>query len=85
MGINKRGNVYASVAVAIFIFMVGMIVVNFIKPEVTTARTGLSCSSAADISDGTKLMCLGIDTVVPYFIILVFSIAGGVITEKFLI
>ena len=82
---NKRGNTFASVMVAIIIFMIGMITVNFIMPEVTSTRTSLSCSNAGSISDGTKLMCLGIDFVIPYFIILVISLAGGLITEKLLI
>ena len=82
---NKRGNMLASVMIAIMLFMIGMIVVNFIKPEVLTARTGLNCATGTSISDGTKLMCLGVDIVVPYFIILVFSIAGGILFEKLLI
>lgn len=82
---NKRGNIYASVMIGIIIFMIGMITINFIMPEVSTTRTQLSCSSAGTISDGTKFMCLMIDTVVPYFFILVISIAGGVITEKLMV
>ena len=73
----------AGIMVAMIIFMVGMIVVNFIKPEVTQARTDATCTAPA--TDGTKLLCLGIDVVVPYFIILVFSIAGGILTDKLLI
>ena len=80
---NKRANVLAGVMVALILFMVGMIVVNFIKPEVTQARADATCTAPA--TDGTKLLCLGIDIVVPYFIVLVFSIAGGILTDKFLI
>ena len=85
MGMRKRGQIFSSVVVALILFMIGMICINFLQPEVLSARTGLACSSAATISDGTKLMCLGIDVVVPYFIILVLSITGGIITEKLLI
>ncbi len=87
MGIKKgkRGSILMMVATAVIIFMVGMIAVNFIKPEVTTARTSLNCGNAAAITDGAKLMCLATDTVVPYFIILVCSIAGGILTEKLLV
>jgi hypothetical protein len=59
-----------------------MIIVNFIKPEVTSTYSQLNCSNASAITDGTKLMCLNIDLVVPYFIILVFAIAGGILTDK---
>ena len=68
---------------AIFIFIIGMTVLNLIIPEVTTFRADMSCSDAANISDGTKLVCLAGGFVVPYFVILVFSIAGGFILEKF--
>ena len=81
---NKQANVYSAVMIGLIIFMVGMIVVNFIEPNVTQTRTDLSCS-AAGISDGTKLMCLMADTAVPYYIVLIFAIVGGIIADKFLI
>lgn len=85
MGINKRGNVLSAIMISLILFIVGMIVVNFFLPEVTTARTSLGCSNGAAITDGTKLLCLGVDLVVPYFFVLVLSIAGGVLLEKLLI
>lgn len=82
---DKRGTVYFSLIIALIIFMVGMIAVNFVKGEVTNARVGLECSNAAGITDGTKLLCLITDSAVPYFILLILSISLGVITEKLLI
>ena len=79
---NKKGNVFASVMIVIILFMIGMIVVNFYKPLVDTARTDLTCSAPA--TDGTKVMCLLVDFVIPYFIVLVFSIAGGIIADRIL-
>ena len=72
-----------AVIVAITLFLIGMVAHNFIKDEVTVARSssGLDCSNS-DISDGTKLTCLMVDWVVPYFIILVISLAGGIITAR---
>lgn len=84
MGINKKGNIYAVVMVALIVFMIGMIMINFLKPEITSARTALSCSSST-ITDGTKMLCLTVDIVLPYFILLVLSLAAGVITDKLLI
>ena len=69
--------------VAMIIAVVGLIIVNFVMPEVTQTRTDLNC--AAPATDGTKLMCLNIDIVVPYFIILIFALAGGYIADKLLI
>ena len=79
---NKKGGMGIAIILSIFIFIVGMGVVNLIMPEVTTFRTGLSCADASSISDGTKLTCLVGDMVVPYFILLVISLAGGFLIEK---
>ena len=79
---NKKAGIGIALILSIFIFIVGMSVVNLIIPEVTTFRTGMSCSDAASISDGTKLTCLLGDATIPYFIILIFSVAGGFLVEK---
>ena len=67
---------------AIVIFIIGMMAINFILPEVSDARVNLSCSDVDNISDGSKLLCLLIDTQVPYFIWLVFSISMGAILVR---
>ena len=89
---NKKAQTLGiSIIVAITIFIVGMVAVNLLKPEVTRVRdaTGLDCSNTADfptgISDGTKLTCLAIDLVIPYFIVIIFSVAGGLITSRFML
>lgn len=85
---NKSGQTLGiAIMVAIVIFIIGMLCVNFIKDEVTRARgaTELDCANSAVISDATKLTCLAVDWVVPYFIILIFSVAGGIITARFIL
>ena len=86
---NKKGQFAGlgiAIIVAIMIFMIGMLNLNFIKEGVTVARqsSNLDCSSAT-ISDGTKLTCLVVDAVVPMFILTIMSAAGGYITSKLLI
>ena len=87
--INKKGSgIGISLMVAFMFFIIGLMAVNYLTPEVTAARaatTGLDCSNAGVISDGNKLTCLAVDLVVPYFILLVFSAAGGYITAKFVL
>lgn len=75
-----------SAVVAIVLFIMGMTLFNFIAPQVDIARNtdNLDCTNPI-ISDATKLTCLGVDIVVPYYIILIFSAAGGVITYRLLI
>ncbi len=67
---------------AIVIFIIGIMAINFLMPEVSTARINLSCDDAANISDGTKFLCLIIDTQIPYLIWLVFSISMGAILSR---
>ena len=67
---------------AIVIFIIGMMSINFLLTEVSNARINLSCSSPSTISDGTKFLCLIVDTQIPYFIWLIFSIAAGVILAR---
>ncbi len=82
---NKKGQVGIAVIIGIMIFLSGIVVINILKPDITIARsatTGLDCSNATGISDGTKLTCLAVDLVIPYFIVIILSAAGGVITNK---
>lgn len=84
---NKGGQtLFIAILVGVMIFIAGMVFMNYLGPEITNARaaTALDCSNPA-ISDGNKLACLGVDLVVPYFIIIVISAAGGLITAKFLL
>jgi hypothetical protein len=74
-----------SILFAVVLFVMGIMVINFIRPEVLTAKVAMSCSDVANISDGTKLTCLLIGGVVPYFIVLVLSISGGLILDRVLI
>ncbi len=67
---------------AIVIFIIGIMAINFLMPEVSTARINLSCDDAANISDGTKFLCLIIDTQIPYFIWLIFSISMGAVLSR---
>lgn len=84
---NKKGSgLGIAIIISIMFFIVGLTMINFITPEVTRTRASnaLDCSNATGISDGNKLTCLAVDLVVPYFILLVFSAAGGYITAKFI-
>ena len=79
---NKKGNTYAVILIAFLLFTTGFIVANFFKESITDARVGLDCANAGSITDGTKFMCLNVDFVMIYWIILIFSIAGGLVIDK---
>ena len=50
--------------------------------EITDFRINMQCSSPSTISDGTKVICLITDSVIPYWIVLMFSILAGAITAR---
>ncbi len=80
----KKGQTLGlAIMLAIIIFIVGFLMINFLKDQVTQTRIDLNCASPDDITDGTKLLCLAIDSTVPYWILLIFSISIGLITERF--
>ncbi len=82
---NKRGQAGLSIMVAIMILIVGMSAINLLKPEVTTLRTsaGLDCSNSS-ISDGNRMTCLVVDATIPWVIITIFSVVGGLIFARFI-
>ena len=88
--INKKAQaapVGLAIIIGVFIFLVGMVSVNILKPDITLVRgaaSGINCDNSSNISDGTKLTCLAIDWVVPGFIISILSLVGGLITFKIL-
>lgn len=83
---KKKGQTLGlAILSAIVVFIVGMMCINFLMPEIATARIALNCSDAASITDGTKLLCLTIDATVPYWIWGVFSIVIGAVTSRFLL
>lgn len=75
---NKKGNIYFGVMVALIVYIFGVLFIPFIVDDVTTVRTALDCSNIS-ISDATKLNCLNVDLVIPYVIWLLVSLALGFI------
>lgn len=80
MGLNKKGSVVYSILIALAFFMFGMLFMNFIMDDVTLTRTDLNCASPD--TDGDKIVCLIVDGVIPFFIIIILSTAGGYIIGK---
>jgi hypothetical protein len=82
MVMNKKGSLGLAIVSSIVVFIIGLMMINFVMPEVTTFRTDMNCADAANISDGTKLLCLAGDATVPYFILIVFSLVIGGLTSR---
>lgn len=75
---NKKGSVFLGLALGIFIFIMGILILPFILDDITISRVSLSCSDTS-ISSGNKLTCLFISAVTPYFIWLIVSLALGLV------
>lgn len=71
--------------ISVFLFMIGITQLNFIRGLVTDVRgtDQLYCASNT-LSDGQKFTCLLVDFVIPFFIITIFSASGGIITARLL-
>ena len=78
---NKRGGLFLGVVIAVVIFIAGVLFIQYMKSDVTSARVSLSCATPDNITDGTKLLCLLIGGAVPYYIIIFVSIAMGFVTR----
>lgn len=79
---NKTVSLPLVILFAVIYFMFGILIMNFLKVDVTTARTALDCASAGTITGGDKITCLIVDGVIPLFILVVTCLAGGYITEQ---
>jgi hypothetical protein len=80
---GSMGETVFALAIIFLLFMAGSLFINPIKDSVTDFRTNVGCAVPADLSDGEKLLCLGGDATVPYFIILLFATMGGILLAKF--
>jgi uncharacterized membrane protein len=78
---NKKGSLYMGVIFAFFFFILGMLMLPLAKDGVTDARTDIGCSGDS-LSDGEKLVCLGLDIGVPFFIVTILTFVGGFIGNK---
>ena len=79
---NKKGSLGIAIITALILIIVGFMMINFVRDEVTRTRIDLNCANANDISDSTKLTCLAVDVVVVYFIWIILSIAIGLIISR---
>ena len=79
---NKRGGLFLGFTFAFFFFMFGMLMIPLIEDAITSARTSINCSNSTTITSGNKLVCLGLDAGVPYYIVAILSLIGGFIGNE---
>jgi len=71
-----------AILTALVVFMAGMLLLNPFMEVVSSTYSDLSCSSSSSISDGNRALCLIVDAVVPYAILVFISLSAGYITSK---
>jgi len=79
---NKKGSLGLAILGSLFCLIVGLMLVNFLMPEITQFRTDMSCADASAIHDGVKILCLISSATIPYWIVIVFSLVIGGITAR---
>lgn len=75
----KKGQIGLAVLYAFCYFLFGMILYQFFKPDIVIARTDIGCIAPA--SWGDMGLCLLLDGIIPYFVIMIIATAGGIITN----
>lgn len=78
---NKKGSAFFGVAMAIVVYIFGVLMMPFLMDDITTFRDAMSCSSS-NISGGTMLSCLIGDAAIPYLIWFFISLALGYIAGR---
>lgn len=83
---NKGQLTFISIMVALMIFVSGMLFITFFELEVDVLQnsSNLDCDNVTGITDGTKISCLLSELVVPYFILIILSFVGGILTDRFM-
>lgn len=73
---NKRGSIFFGFAIALIIYVSGVMFIPFIVDDISTTRTALDCTNTS-ITGGVMLTCLTVDLVNPYLIWFFISVALG--------
>ena len=79
MVMNKKGQAaLLGLAIGIMVFMLGMAFIDPITDVIDEVRAGdqLDCDNSS-ITDGQKTTYLVVDLILPYFIVVILSIAGA--------
>lgn len=77
---NRKGAALFIIFMSVIYFIAGMILYQFLKSDITDARTAMVCS--APTSPGDMMSCLLVGSVIPIVVITILSVVGGVITEQ---
>jgi L-lactate permease len=87
---NSKGqSLYGIILTAIIALIVGMLFLNFIKPEVDNSMNAMNCGTDKNpnmsLTDGQKSMCLVGESISPYYILAILGVIGGLIAERVIV
>lgn len=80
---NKKafGQGLMTLLVIIIFFMVGILIVGLIMPNIAMSRSDLDCTNL-NISSGNKIACIFIDLTIPLFIMAIVVVSILAIINK---
>lgn len=70
---NKGTAVFLLILFAVFYFIAGMILYQFLKPVIDQSRIDVACS--ATTTSGDRILCTMIDSVIPIVVLVIISVA----------
>lgn len=82
---NKRGAMALTILFAIVYFMAGMIIYQFLKPDIAIQRDVDHMNCSAPDTSGDKVICLLFDGIIPLVVLGILATTAGIITQKVLI
>ena len=79
---NRKGSTMLAILFAICFFLFGMILYQYIKPDIAVQRDADHMNCAAAATSGDRMICLIFDGVIPMAILGIISATGGIIFNK---
>ena len=77
-----RGGMMLAVLFAICYFMFGMMAYQLIKPDIAIQRGATYLNCADPDTSGDAVTCLILGSVIPFLILTIVSVTGGIITKN---
>lgn len=79
---NRKGQMFILAwMTAIVVLFLTLGYINPLKDTITGVQTSLDCTNTS-ISDGTKMVCLGLDTTLWYFVFAIIVAGFGVLWTR---
>jgi hypothetical protein len=77
---GKQGSIFLGVAIGLFMFVSGILILPYLTDSVATFRVALNCADVGGtLSSGTKLACLFGGSLIPFYLWFLTALCLGLI------